>query len=74
MASSQDTIAAKVRAQPRKDAAKKLMDTGIVSRVDADEAANVKKADTCDPLGHLPVLLVGERVLVTRGMGLGVRF
>jgi len=27
-----------------KDAAKKLMDTGIVSRVDADEAANVKKA------------------------------
>ena len=26
------------------DAAKKLMDSGVVSRVDADEAANVKKA------------------------------
>ena len=45
MASSQHEIAASVTFHPRKDAAKKLMDTGIVSRVDADEAANVKKAD-----------------------------
>ena len=39
------------------DAAKKLMDCSVVSRVDADEAANLKKAiDSCGDFSETPTV------------------
>lgn len=43
------------------DAAKKLMDCSVVSRVDADEAANLKKA-SCEPLLILLLIIVHQPI------------